>query len=158
MVYMTNKNNKGVCIMKLNPICNNQISFQSQFKPTNALRLSLIEGQRTSNKTLLKSMNKLLNDGIDRTFEINVFLRSFLGERSFYKIETEILGIGTYGKSCPGSENVEKDIVKEVRNAIKLFAGDLSSESYIDKMTKKEISKELKNIEQNIFKEEIYKY
>ena len=144
--------------MQITPINNSQTNFKSKFIPTNTLRLTLIEGQRTSNKTLLKTMKNLLNDGVDRTIELNAFLRSHLGEKEFYMLEAKISGLGAYARMYRTNDSIEKTIVKEARNALKLFAGDLSEEYGVDTLRKKEISNELKKIEQDIFKEEIYEY
>lgn len=144
--------------MQITPINNSQTNFKSKFIPTNTLRLTLIEGQRTSNKTLLKTMKNLLNDGVDRTIELNALLRSRLGEKEFYKLDVKISDLGAYSKSYQTNDSIEKTIVKEVRKALKLFFGDLSEEYGVDTISKKEISNELKKIEQDIFKEEIYKY
>lgn len=156
--------------MKVNPINNNQTSFQSQFKPTNSLRATLRVGQENGNKTLLNSMRKLMNDGEKRLIDINsYFYRDLLDEIFDKKYGGTVIDI--YGtekttlfehtepekyldeRGRIETEEIEYSIARDVATLLRTLADidNVSKDKEIVNMSKKDVIKNLKAVEEKIF-------
>ena len=156
--------------MKINPINNNQTSFQSQFRPTNSLRATLQVGQKRGNKTLLNTMKKLMNDGENRLIDINsYFYRDLLDDIhdknyggtviDIYGTEKTSLFEHTEPKKYLDNrgrietEELECSIARDVATLLRTLAGidNVSKDKEIVNMSKKDVIKNLKAVEEKIF-------
>ena len=156
--------------MKISPINNNQTNFKSQFRPTNSLRATLQVGQKRGNKTLLNTMKKLMNDGENRLININsYYYRDMLDDIydknyggtviDIYDTQKTRLFEHTEPKKYLNergqieTEEIEYTIARDVGTLLRILAGtnNVPKDKEIVNMSKKDVIKNLKAIEEKIF-------
>ena len=172
---------KGMCIMRIKPINNNQKilnqNFKSKFQPTNSLRTTLRVGQENGNKTLLNTMKKLMNDGEDRLININsYFYRTMYDDIYPEKIYNgTVIDISDAGENYMfkhtepkkhlnergqiETEEIEYSIARDVGKLLRELAGtdNIPKDKEIVNMSKKDVIENLKAIEEQIFDKEYKK-